>query len=365
MKYLFINSVYGVRSTGKIIYNKCHELIEQGNICAVAYGRETIDDDSVNMIKIGNKADYLTHAGLSRFFDCQGLLSKKATERFLIKVEEFSPDIIWLHNIHGYYINIKILFEWLKEHPDIKVFWTLHDCWAFTGHCSNFTVAKCDKWKTGCFSCPQKREYPTSIIADNSKKNYELKKTIFTGIKDLTIITPSQWLANLVKESFLHEYTVKVHHNTIDYTIFKPTQSDFRKVRKLENKKIILGVATIFENTKGIQDMLILREKLDNSYVIVLVGLPEKQIKQMPEGIIGLTRIKNQNELAGLYTTADVFVNPTHQDNFPTVNLEARACGTVALTYNVGGSPEGVDKGCVIQEGDIDALIKKIKSICE
>ena len=365
MKYLFINSVYGVGSTGKIIYKKCHELIEQGNICVVAYGRETIIDDAVNLIKIGNKKDYLIHAGISRLLDCQGFLSGNATKKFLKKIEESMPDIIWLHNIHGYYINIKLLFEWLKKHPDVKVLWTMHDCWSFTGHCSHFTLAKCDRWKDGCFSCPQKKEYPKSFFVDRSKQNYMLKKSIFTGVSNLNVLTPSKWLADLVKKSFLNEYNVEVHHNTIDYTIFKPTKSNFRKDYKLESKKMVLGVATSFEETKGFYDMLMLREKLDNSYEIVLVGLTEKQILQLPEGITGLKRTKNQTELAGIYTTADVFVNPTHQDNFPTVNLEARACGTTAITYNVGGSPEGVANDCVVQEGDIDALVKKIKSVCE
>lgn len=365
MKYLFINSVYGIGSTGKIIHKKCHELIEQGDICIAAYGREAIIDNDVKMIKIGNKRDYMIHAGISRLFDCQGFLSVNATKKFLNEIEKVMPDVIWLHNIHGYYINIKLLFEWLKKHPNIKVLWTLHDCWAFTGHCSHFTLAKCDRWKLGCFSCPQKKEYPKSILFDRSKQNYKLKKYIFTGVKNLSVISPSRWLAELVKKSFFNEYSVEVQHNTIDLTIFKPTQSSFRRNYNLENKKIVLGVASNFEETKGFNDMLMLRERLDSSFEIVLVGLTEKQISQLPEGITGLKRTKNQTELAGIYTTADVFVNPTHQDNFPTVNLEARACGTTAITYNVGGSPEGVASNCVVQEDNIDALVQKIKSVCK
>ena len=362
MKYLFINSVYGIRSTGKIISTLCHELTAAGNECIAAYGREAIDD-GIKTVQIGTKKDYLIHAGEARIFDNQGLASKKATKEFIEKMEQYKPDVVWLHNIHGYYINYELLFGWIKRHPEMEVRWTLHDCWAFTGHCTHFTIAKCEKWKTHCRDCIQKKEYPTSFLLDASKANYDKKRKAFTGVQHMVIITPSEWLAGLVKESFLKEYPVQVINNTINEEIFKPTQSNFRKEYGLEEKHIVLGVAVGWESTKGFPDMLLLRKKLDESYVIVLVGLTKDQFKLLPEGVMGIERTKNQKQLAEIYTAADVFVNPTHQDNYPTVNLEARACGTPVVTYNVGGSPESAGYEHVVQENDIDALAMEITNI--
>lgn len=362
MKYLFINSVYGLRSTGKIVSSLCHELINAGNECIAAYGRDAITDD-VKIFQIGSKIDYLTHAAKARIFDSQGLESRKATKNFIEKIEQYKPDVVWLHNIHGYYINYEMLFAWIKKHPEIEVRWTLHDCWAFTGHCTHFTIARCEKWKTHCMNCVQKKEYPTSLFLDASKSNYEKKRAAFTGVSNMTIITPSEWLARLVKQSFLREYPVQVINNTIDENIFKPTESSFRQEHGLEGKIIVLGVAVGWEKTKGFPDMLKLREELDESFVLVMVGLTKDQFKLLPPGIVGMERTKNQQQLAEIYTAADVFVNPTHQDNYPTVNLEARACGTPVVTYNVGGSPESAGFEHIVQENDIKALAKEIKRI--
>lgn len=365
MNYLFINSVYGVRSTGKLIAAKCRELTQQGHKCAVAYGRETMEDANVKQISIGKRRDYLCHAFLSRIMDCQGFLSARATKAFLKELEDFQPDVVWIHNLHGYYLQVEILFTWLKAHPSVKVYWTLHDCWAITGHCSHFTVAKCERWRSGCFRCPQKREYPSSYVLDRSAKNYARKKTAFTGVTDLTIITPSQWLAGLVKQSYLSKYPVIVQENQIDTAIFKPTHGTFRETYHLEHKWIVLGVAVGWEETKGLPDILKLRAKLDDRFVIVLVGMTPRQIRHLPKGILGIERTRNQVELAQIYTAADVFVNPTHQDNYPTVNLEARACGTPVVTYNVGGSPESAGWEHIVEENDIDGLAARIRRLVE
>lgn len=365
LRYFFINSVYGKRSTGKIIADKCHELQNMGHICMVAYGREAIDDPAVQMVSIGKRKDYLVHAALSRVFDLHGLCSKRATERLIHKIEDFTPDVIWLHNIHGYYINYEILFDWIKKNPSIKVYWTLHDCWSFTGHCAYFTMAKCDRWKSGCHNCPQLKSYPKCYGFDRSKKNYLQKKSAFTGVNDMTLITPSVWLAELTRRSFLAEYPVKVINNTVNEEVFRPVESNFRVDHGIENKYIVLGVAVGWEVTKGLQDMLALREKLDDSYVMVLVGVTKKQIKNLPKGIIGISRTENQQQLAEIYSVADVFINPTHQDNYPTVNLEARACGATVVTYNIGGSPESADSENVVDENDIDGLVRRVTQICE
>lgn len=364
MRYLFINSVYGRRSTGRIVAGKCRELIAAGNQCVAAYGREAIDGDAVPQIQIGKKRDYLWHALISRLFGLHGFCSKKATQRFLQQIERYAPDVIWLHNLHGYYINVELLFCWLKAHPEIQVVWTLHDCWAFTGHCAYFTMARCEKWKTQCHCCSQLKTYPQTSFFENTGGNFRRKQAAFTGIKNLLLITPSEWLAILTRESFLKEYPVKVIHNMIDVAVFKPTPSDFRLKYHLENKYIILGVAIGWEETKGFQDMLALRGALSDKYVLVLVGIRKKQLSTLKPGMIGIERTENQEELAAIYTAADVFVNPTHQDNYPTVNLEAQACGTPAVTYDVGGSPESVPPENVIEEGDIQALASRIVALC-
>lgn len=364
MKYLFINSVYGVRSTGKLISSQCKELHKQGHTCAVAYGRECVADIDTEYIRIGTKLDYMLHALLSRLFDVHGLASRRATKQFLKRIAGEDFDCIWLHNIHGYYLHYPLLFQWLKQHPDIQVYWTLHDCWAFTGHCAYFTMQRCQRWKEGCHHCPQLSAYPKAMHIDGSERNYRKKKNAFCGVKHLTLITPSQWLADLTRESFLSEYPVRVVRNEVDTSVFHPTESDIKKRLGIEDKKMILGVAVGWEETKGYQDILRLRECLDVSFSIVLVGVSKEQIAAMPAGMIGFERTADQAELVRLYSAADVLVNPTHQDNYPTVNLEAIACGTPAVTYNVGGSPETTLMKNVVEENDIEGLALRICEIC-
>lgn len=364
MKYLFINSVYGVRSTGKIVADQCHKFQREGHTCIAAYGREAARDPDVRIIKIGTKVDHLIHAVMTRVFDQQGFCSKRATKEFIRKAENYHPDVIWLHNLHGYYINIELLFQWLKEHPEIKVYWTLHDCWAFTGHCAYFTMVGCNRWKFGCGKCPQAGVYPKTYGGDYSKRNYRRKKHAFMNAPNLTLVTPSKWLADLTRESFLKEYPVSVIHNTVDKRIFCPRKSSFRKSMHLDDKYIVLGVAVGWEKTKGLPDMLRLRKILPDKYVIILVGATKAQIRKFPSGVLGIQHTKNQIELAKIYTAADVFVNPTHQDNYPTVNLEAKSCGTEVVTYDVGGSPESVSPENVVPENDINALAERIISIC-
>lgn len=364
MKVLQINSVCGIGSTGRIVLDIHQILNERGYNSYIAYGRRK-SKDCKNTIRIGNNLDIYKHVALTRIFDRHGFGSKNATIKFIEKVEELNPDIIHLHNIHGYYINIEILFNYLKK-ANKPVVWTLHDCWAFTGHCAHFDYVGCEKWKIGCESCPQKNKYPKSIIIDNSKFNYLRKKELFTGIENMTIVTPSKWLSNLVKKSFLKEYEVKVIHNGIDLNIFTPKNKNiFRKKYNLENKFVILGVASIWEERKGLKYFFELSKLIDKNDVIVLVGLNNNQLKKLPSNIIGINRTNSIKELAEIYSAADVFVNPTLEDNFPTVNLEALACGTPVITFDTGGSPESIDDktGIVVEKGNIDKLIEAINQI--
>ncbi|MCR4431981.1 MAG: glycosyltransferase family 4 protein [Tepidanaerobacteraceae bacterium] len=365
MRVLQINSVCGIGSTGRIAIDINKILKEQGHEGYIAYGRDFAKDCDTS-IRIGNKLDNYMHVLKTRIFDRHGFGSKRATREFINKIEKLDPDIIHLHNIHGYYINIELLFEYLKR-VDKPVIWTLHDCWAFTGHCSYFDFIGCDKWKTGCYNCPQKNEYPSSIFMDNTKSNYKKKKDIFTGIKKMTIVTPSNWLAGLVKESFLGEYPVRVINNGIDLEVFKPTESNFRVKYNLKNKFIILGVASVWGKRKGYQYFIELSKKLNPDEIVVMVGLTEKQKKSLPNNIIGITKTNNVKELAEIYSDADVFINPTLEDNFPTTNLEALACGTPVITFNTGGSVECVDQNCgfVVEKGNLKELFNTIQVVKE
>lgn len=365
MKILQINSVCGVGSTGRIATDLYKVIEEAGHECVIAYGRGTAPE-GIKTIKIGTNFDNYMHVAKTRIFDKHGFGSTKATKEFIKKVEEYNPDVIHLHNIHGYYINIEILFEYLKR-ANKKVIWTLHDCWSFTGHCAYFDYVGCDKWKNGCKECPQKKEYPNSLLIDNSEWNFNKKKDIFTGVRDLTIVTPSKWLARLVKESYLSEYKVKVINNGIDLDVFKPTKSDFRERYGLEDKFIVLGVASVWDRRKGLNYLVELSQKLDDNYKVIVVGVTEKQKEQLPKNVIGITKTNNVKELVEIYSAADVFVNPTLEDNFPTTNLEALACGTPIITFNTGGSPECIDITCgeIIAKGDIDKLLNIIKSSIE
>lgn len=354
MKIFQINTVCGIGSTGRIAVDISHVLEKAGHESCIAYGRGGAPKD-VESYRIDSPWEVYAHAFFSRLTDRQGLYSTAATKRLIQKIKEYNPDIIHLHNIHGYYLNYDVLFRFLSAYNK-PVVWTLHDCWPFTGHCAYFDFVHCDKWKEGCYRCPQKSSYPASCFLDRSRKNYDLKKALFTKVEKLCIVTPSHWLAGLVKESFLGKYPVKVIHNGIDLHIFKPTSSNFRRENGLEGYKIILGVASPWTPRKGLSDFIKLSKMMDDHTRIVLVGLSDRQIKKLPPHIIGIKRTNNPQELAGLYTTADVFFNPTYEDNYPTTNLEAIACGTPVITYDTGGSPESVgENGAVVDKGDIEA----------
>ena len=281
------------------------------------------------------------------------------------EIEKFKPDIVHLHNLHGHNCNLMLLFNYLKT-TTIKVIYTFHDCWTFTGYCTYFTLTGCEKWKETCFKCPQTKG--NSWFFDKSKQLFVKKRELMSG-GDLTIVTPSEWLAELVKQSFLKDYPVKVIHNGIDLNIFKPTESDFRKKYNIsENKYILLGVAFGWGKRKGLDVFIELQKRLDKArYQIVLVGTDDKVDKQLPKEIISIHRTQNQTELAEIYTAADLFVNPTREENYPTVNMESIACGTPVITFRTGGSPEILTEktGVVVDCDDVDAMQNGIEEICE
>ncbi len=355
---LQINSCANWGSTGKIAEQINQTAAAQGWKTYIAYGRD-VNRSQSELIHIGNAISQAFALVEARFFDNDGLANRCATIKLIKKIKKIEPDVIHLHNLHGYYINYKILFDYLNT-TDIPIVWTLHDCWSFTGHCGHFVGANCEKWKTGCSNCPLKKGYPASWWLDNSKRNYELKRRLFTANRNLHIVAVSEWLADLVGQSLLKNVDTRVINNGIDLKVFKPLET------KKKAKFRILGVSSVWTKSKGLYDFFGLRELLDeNTYEIVLVGLSEEQVKDLPKGIIGITRTNSVEELVGYYSSADVFVNPTYCDSFPTTNLEALACGTPVVTYQTGGSPESValETGIVVEQGDVDSLARSIKTI--
>ena len=359
-KLVQINTVCN-GSTGKIMVGIQQQAEKDGYEVYNFFGRGKPAND--RCFKICNKLDIYWHLFISRLFDMQGHGCKHATKKLVKQLRQINPDVIQLHNLHGYYINIKILFDYL-ENCNAKIVWTLHDCWTFTGHCTHFTFVNCDKWKKQCINCPQKNEYPKSIFIDRSYKNYIEKKNLFTKCNNITLVTPSKWLANIVNQSFLKKYEIKVINNGIDLNIFKPTESNFREKYNLQDKKIILGVASVWTERKGLNDFIKLSQILNDNYRIVLVGLNKNQIKKLPENIIGITRTENQKELAGLYSTADVFLNLSVEETMGLTTVESMACGTPVIVNNSTAIPEVVNAkvGNIIENNDLQKCISIIEN---
>lgn len=348
---LIINVTCNQGSTGKISEQVGLMMQQRGWNVYYAHGARRVNPSQLKTIPFSSiRGEYL-HALKSLLFDANGLGSTRATQKLVEQIKEIHPDIIQIHNIHGYYLNYKILFEYLNS-TDIPIILTMHDCWNFTGHCTHFVTAMCKKWKTGCYDCPLLNVSPKSYI-DRSKRNYALKKSLLTSNKNLHIVPVSYWLESMVRESFLKGKDIQVIQNGVDLNIFKP----YPKKRGTEFK--ILGVANVWNKDKGIYDIYKLREMLSLSgFQITLVGLTQNQIANLPEGIVGITATANQKDLAELYSGADVLINPTYADTFPTINLEALACGIPVVTYRTGGSPESLDSktGIVVEQGNVTAL---------
>ncbi len=364
MKVFEINTVYNSGSTGHIVADLKHILEENGDTCYVAYGRGKHEEK--NVFCISNKLDLYMHAFLTRITDRTGFFSRGATKKLIKIIQENQPDVIHIHNLHGYYLNIEMLFNFLKEY-DKPVVLTLHDCWMFTGHCAYFDMSGCAKWKEGCYACQNLKQYPRALL-DKSKKNYAQKKKLFTSLEKMTIVTPSKWLADQVKLSFLKNYPIEVINNGIDLQKFRPVSSNLRSKFNINNRFLIVGVASVWDDRKGLKYLVELAQRLGEQFAVVIIGLSKKQIKfykniESKGQLILLERTNSMNELAQWYSTADVFVNPTLEDNFPTTNIEALACGTPVITFDTGGSPEILGNppvGRVVPKGDRDKLYSAV-----
>ena len=359
MKIIQINSTCGVGSTGRICLSISKLLNKQDIENYIFYSLNSSTYPQGR--KYASELYIKFQAVKSRFLGNYGFNSKSATRKLILYLNEMKPDVVHIHNVHSHDLNLSLLLNYLKR-SHTKVIWTFHDCWAFTGYCTHFTMDKCDKWKTWCHNCPQRRRF--SWFFDRSRQIFEMKKALFTGL-ELTIVTPSQWLANLVRESFLKDYPVIVINNGIDLDVFKPTESDFREKYGLKEKHVILGVASGWEKRKGLDVFIDLAQRLNDHFRIILVGTDDKIDRQLPNNIISIHRTQNQHELAEIYTAADVFANPTREENYPTVNMEAIACGTPVVTFRTGGSPEIIDETCgTVVECDVNELKREVERIC-
>ena len=360
-RLLQINATCNWGSTGCIVEQIASLAEKKGWDCFIAHGARYVRESSIKTIPIGSKIDNHFHAIQSMFLGKHGLSSTLATKAFLKKIESIQPDVIHLHNIHGYYINYRLLFEFLKtyNHP---VVWTFHDCWPMTGQCTHFETIDCHRWKTGCYKCPLLDASYKSFV-DRSQKNWNLKRSLFTSLNNLTIVPVSHWLDGVVKESFFNNSRTYVIHNGIDLNVFKPLRISRSDLGIDHGKIIVLGVSSEWGRKKGLNDLVKLSENPE--YQVVLIGVTKQQKLKLPQRIMAIEHTYNQEELVKYYSAADVFVNPTYEDSLPTVNLEALACGTPVVTYRTGGSSETIDEstGAIVKKGDLDGLVKAIESI--
>lgn len=370
MKIVQINMLhYG--STGKIMLGiaeiaraKGHEVYTFSPRFYQRHGKASFHEIAGHTF-FGTSFENMLHYYAAKISGFNGMFSWIGTLELLNELKQIKPDIIHLHNIHNRTICLPMLFDFIKR-ENIRTIWTLHDCWAFTGQCAHFSMARCQKWKTGCFHCPQVDVYPDSLI-DMTRVMWRWKKNLFTGIQDMTVVTPSLWLADLVKQSYLRESQVVCIRNGINLNVFQPTASNFRRVHDLEHKKILLGVSFGWGEKKGLDVFIELAKRLDDTYKIILVGTNDAVDRMLPCEILSIHQTNNPRELAKIYSAADLFINPTREETYPTVNMEAIACGTPVLTFRTGGSPEMLtdSTGTVVDCDDIDGMEREIHRICE
>lgn len=359
-KLLQINTTLNCGSTGRIAEQIALTAQNMGWKCYIAHGGRYIGNSQFESIQISSKVDNYIHALYGELLGMHGLGSKCATNQFIKKIIQIKPDVIHLHNLHGYYLNYELLFDYFAS-TNIPIVWTLHDCWSFTGHCTHFENIGCNKWQMECGHCPLLMAQYKSRFIDRSRNNFLLKKKLYRKLQNVTIVPVSCWLNKLVRESILNHFPIITIHNGVDLDVFKPNCSNIRKRLGIDSKKrILLGVIGSGLDEKGEEEFIELSRI--KSHQVVLIGLSAKEQNRLPSNILCLKRTKDQVELAELYSAADIFINPTYNDTFPTVNLEALACGTPVITYRTGGSPETIDEktGVVVEKGNIQGLINAV-----
>lgn len=362
MRVLQINTVVGIGSTGRIVSSIAKTIEDTNGKAYIAYGHGL--PFSEKDYSIGTRFEKRIHAHLySELLDKHGLGSIEGTLSLIKWIKSVNPDIIHLHNLHGNYLNYKLLFQFINKER-IPIVWTFHDCWPITGHCTHFDNIGCRKWIGGCYKCPLIHDYPTSWFIDNSKNNYYLKRELFSSIEQLTIIPVSYWLGDVIRHSFLRQKTIIPIHNGINTVVFSPKDGNSLRERLVsKGQSLILGVSTSWGAMKGLDEFVEISK--NRQFKVVLIGVPSKLRGSLPKDIISIERTNSQEELAQYYSAADVLVNPTYNDSFPTINLEAIACGTPVVTYRTGGSPETIDAmtGIVVDKGNYKALDDAIHTI--
>ena len=363
MKVLQINTVCGRGSTGHIVADIHNLLSKEGHISKVVYGRYQAPQN-IDAIKIGSKASTLYHVLKTRVFDRQGFASKKATRQLIDTIEEYQPNLIHLHNLHGYYLNIPLLFNYLSK-KNTPVVWTFHDCWAYTGHCVYSDYIGCKKWKTGCSNCPKKKEYPNSFLFDASHRNYIQKKNLFTAHENITIVAVSDWLKGQIEQSFMKKYEVVRIYNGVNRKIFQPTESDIKKQLGITGKFMMLGVSDTWSERKGLSYFMKLSRELNDDEALVMIGFKEEELSSLPKNIIALKRTDNVQQLVEFYSAADVVLNPSFEETFGLVTAEALSCGTPVIVSNTTASPELVDETCgrIVEKNDYDGFKRAIAEI--
>ena len=363
MKVFEINTVCGTGSTGRIAVDLAKMLEEHGDLCCIAFSRGSAPKD-VDTYLFGNKAEIYWHGIMTRITDRHGMYSKGATRQLIEKIKEYKPDLIHLHNVHGYYLNIELLFDFLKDYGK-PVVWTLHDCWTYTGHCSHYTCVECNKWQSECYSCPLKGDYPGSLILDNSTANYRTKKKLFTAVSNMHLVTPSEWLKQEVEKSFFKDIPCTAIPNGIEIEKFTYTESNLREKLGLQNKKVILGVANVWTKQKGFEDFIQLSQILDESYKLVMIGVDEKRKKLLPSNILALERTKNIEELIEYYSMSDIYFNSSIEETMGMTTGEAICCGVPVVAYRSTAIPESVGEGCgiVLEPHDTEGVARAFEQI--
>jgi len=367
MRVFQLNTFCGVKSTGRIALEIAKLVKDDGGECLIGYGVPELSSDAEAYAhRIGNPLERKMHGAIRKLLDGEGYGSWFGTRSLIRKLRKFQPELIHIHNLHGCYLHLPTLFHYLEK-AQIPVVWTLHDCWPFTGHCAYFDFCGCERWKTGCFECPQQKSYPVCLGLDGSSRNYRDKKKWFTKLKNLTFVAPCEWMLKPLKASFMGKYPARVILNGVNLEVFKPTYSTLCEDYHLDSCKICLAVAAEWDARKGLVYLKQAAEKLGDGYRFVVVGLDEEQIQQLPANMLGLNKTANVTELAAWYTVADCLVNPTLEDNMPMVNLEALACGTPVAVFETGGCPEAVDESCgiVVPQGNVEALCDAVVKLTE
>ena len=364
-KLLIINVALNWGSTGRIAEQVGSLAKDNGWNVMIAHGARYQNPTQFSHYQVSSSFEEKMHWGISQFWDGQGRGSWFATKRLLKEIDAFQPDVVHMHVIHGYYINYGLIMNYFKE-KNIPVVWTLHDCWAFTGHCAYFTAANCEKWKTQCCKCPIPHDFPNTFL-DRSKANYNRKKQVYGDMQNLVLAPVSQWLGDLVKESFLGKHEIQVVYNGIDVDVFKPSVSNFKKKLGVEGKYLLLGVAQGFDERKGLKDFFKLSEMLPDDYQVVLLGAMEDEIAIAPTSVIALPKTESLQELVEAYSAADVLLSLSYEETFGLTPVEAMSCGTPAIVYNNTAQPEHItpETGFVVENGDLDTLVTRIKTLCE